>query len=309
MSHICTKCGKSFTTKMGLNKHMSRKSPCVITIDTNNIINNKFNCKECNRSFTTNQSLKLHISSRCPIIKNKKTEGQLIENMQTKIEVLNKTVNELKTQLNNQSISKSTTINGNNNTNIHGNNTTNHNNIQINNIIIPYGQNRIKESIILNSFLKDNTAAQQYSKLLQNERYDNKNEKSNELLSSVLIEITENRYLDPENRNIYLCKKDKVMTYEPNETWRMKPLEIALREIINDIVKTCKEMNRKVDYPEWVPIGYRVSINESILSIPMMYENNSLHILKIAKLGLSTILESNKQNCIGVKSNELTENI
>jgi len=264
----------------------------------------KFQCESCNNCFTTNQTLKNHITKTCPIIKNKKNDNKLIENMQTKIEVLSETVNELKNQLKSQLISKSTTTISNNNSNNNSNNTTN-NNIQINNIIIPYGQNRVKESIILNSFLKDNTASQQYSKLPQSERYDNKNEKSNELLSSVFIEITENRYLDPENRNIYLCKKDKVMTYEPNETWRMKPLEIALREIINDIVKTCKEMNRRVDYPEWVPIGYRVSINESILSIPMMgqirfefskYENNSFHILKIAKLGLSTILESNKKN-------------
>jgi len=281
---------------MGLNKHMNRKSPCVIAIDDNKIVSNKFNCKDCNRCFTTNQSLKLHISSRCPIIKNKKTEGQLIENMQNKIEVLSETVNELKSKLNHQLISKNTTTISNNNGNINSNNSNTTNNIQINNIIIPYGQNRIKESIILHSFLKDNTASQQYSKLPQSERYDNKNEKSNELLSSVFIEITENRYLDPENRNIYLCKKDKVMTYEPNETWRMKPLEIALREIVNDIVKTCKEMNRKIDYPEWVPVGYRVSIDESISSIPMMYENNSFHILKIAKIGLSTILESNKIN-------------
>jgi hypothetical protein len=220
--------------------------------------------------------------------------------MQTKIEILSETVNELKAQL----LSKPTAMTNINNTNCN-NTTTNNNNIQINNIIIPYGHNRIKESIILNSFLKDNTAAQQYSKLPQSERYDNKNEKSNELLSSVLIEITENRYLDPENRNIYLCKKDKVMTYDPNETWRMKPLEIALREIVNDIVKTCKEMNRKVDYPEWVPIGYRVSINESISSIPMTYENNSFHILKIAKLGLSTILEANKFDIEKIKKNIL----
>jgi hypothetical protein len=279
---------------------MNRKYPCLIKESDNK---SQFKCKDCNRGFKSNQGLKRHIFDRCPIIKNKKTEGQLIENMQSKITELSETVNELKTKLNNQLILKPTI---NNNTNIHGNNTTNNNNIQINNIIIPYGHNRIKESIILNSFLKDNTASQQYSKLPQSERYDNKNEKSNELLSSVLIEITENRYLDPENRNIYLCKKDKVMTYEPNETWRMKPLEIALREIVNDIVKTCKEMNRKVDYPEWVPIGYRVSIDESISSIPMMYENNSFHILKIAKLGLSTILEANKQKC--VESNKLTEN-
>jgi hypothetical protein len=255
----------------------------------------RFQCDSCNKCFTTNQTLKNHIAKTCPILKNKKTESQLIENMQNKIEVLSETVNELKSKLNHQLISKNTTTISNNG-NINSNNSNTTNNIQINNIIIPYGQNRIKESIILHSFLKDNTASQQYSKLPQSERYDNKNEKSNELLSSVLIEITENRYLDPENRNIYLCKKDKVMTYEPNETWRMKPLEIALREIVNDIVKTCKEMNRKIDYPEWVPVGYRVSIDESISSIPMMYENNSFHILKIAKLGLSTILESNKIN-------------
>jgi len=288
MSHNCLNCGHIFSSKDSLKKHMNRKVPCLIKESDNK---SPFKCKDCNRGFKSNQGLKKHIFDRCPIIKNKKTEVQLIENMQTKIEILSETVNELKAQLQSKPIAM---------TNIHGNancnNTTNNNNIQINNIIIPYGHNRIKESIILNSFLKDNTAAQQYSKLPQSERYDNKNEKSNELLSSVLIEITENRYLDPENRNIYLCKKDKVMTYEPNETWRMKPLEIALREIVNDIVKTCKEMNRKVDYPEWVPVGYRVSIDESISSIPMMYENNSFHILKIAKLGLSTVLESNKFN-------------
>ena len=285
--YVCNLCNSPFTTKYGLNKHMNKKIKCFTEKKEHS---GKFQCESCNNCFTTNQTLKNHITKTCPIIKNKKNDNKLIENMQNKIEVLSETVNELKNQLKSQLILKPTITNTTNNTT---------NNIQINNnIIIPYGQNRIKESIILNSFLKDNTAAQQYSKLPQNERYDNKNEKSNELLSSVLIEITENRYLDPENRNIYLCKKDKVMTYEPNETWRMKPLEIALREIIDDIVKTCKEMNRRVDYPEWVPIGYRVSINESILSIPMMYENNSLHILKIAKLGLSTILESNKQNCV-----------
>ena len=235
--------------------------------------------------------LRIHIENTCQIIKNKKNEEDATARVYTEIAELKETVNELKakleTQLIQKAVSKQTTINGNQNNTII-------NNYHVNNIMIPYGQDRVKECTILNSFLKENTAAQQYSKLAQNERYDNKNEKSNELLSSVLIEITENRYLDPENRNIYLCKKDKVMTYEPNETWRMKPLEIALREIINDIVKTCKEMKRRVNYPEWVPIGYRVSIDESISSIPMMYENNSLHILKIAKLGLSTILESNK---------------
>ena len=294
----CNLCKKEFTTNYGLKKHMNKKTPCIIPDLAKT---SKFNCISCNHGFSSNQMLKYHIENTCQIIKNKKNEEDTNARIHTEIAELKETVNELKSKLNNQLISKNTTIHNGNNTNIHGNQ---NNNIQINNIIIPYGQNRIKESIILHSFLKDNTASQQYSKLPQSERYDNKNEKSNELLSSVLIEITENRYLDPENRNIYLCKKDKVMTYEPNETWRMKPLEIALREIVNDIVKTCKEMNRKIDYPEWVPVGYRVSIDESISSIPMMYENNSFHILKIAKLGLSTILESNKIN-----KEEVTENL
>ena len=283
----CEKCGRVFDCKGSLKKHMNRKIPCIVLGQAKT---SRFNCEACNRCFTTNQSLKHHIEKTCPILKNKKNAEDATASVHTEIAELKETVNELKAKLETQltqKVSKQTTINGNQNNTII-------NNYHVNNIMIPYGQDRVKECTILNSFLKENTAAQQYSKLAQNERYDNKNEKSNELLSSVLIEITENRYLDPENRNIYLCKKDKVMTYEPNETWRMKPLEIALREIINDIIKTCKEMKRKVNYPEWVPIGYRVSIDESISSIPMMYENNSLHILKIAKLGLSTILESNK---------------
>ena len=287
MLHNCASCGHLFSSKDSLKKHMNRKVPCLIKESDNK---SPFKCDSCNRGFKSNQGLKKHIFDRCPILKNKKNAEDATASVHTEIAELKETVNELKAKLETQltqKVSKQTTINGNQNNTII-------NNYHVNNIMIPYGQDRVKECTILNSFLKENTAAQQYSKLAQNERYDNKNEKSNELLSSVLIEITENRYLDPENRNIYLCKKDKVMTYEPNETWRMKPLEIALREIINDIIKTCKEMKRKVNYPEWVPIGYRVSIDESISSIPMMYENNSLHILKIAKLGLSTILESNK---------------
>jgi hypothetical protein len=282
---ICNQCKKEFTTNYGLKKHMNKKIPCILS---NQLENSKFNCHACNHGFSSNQMLKAHIAKTCPIIKNKKKDDQIINTVHSELAELKETVNALKAQL--ATSNTQLTIHGNQN-----NNTTN-NNIQINNIIIPYGHNKVSESVILNSFLKDNTASQQYSKLSQNERYDNKNEKSNELLSSVLIEITENRYLDPENRNIYLCKKDKVMTYEPNETWRMKPLEIALREIVDDIVKTCKEINRKINFPEWVPIGYRVSINESIVSIPAMYENNSFHILKIAKLGLTTILEANKLN-------------
>jgi hypothetical protein len=80
--YVCNLCNSAFTTRYGLNKHMNKQIKC----------------------FTTNQTLKNHIAKTCPIIKNKKTEGQLIENMQNKIEVLSETVNELKSKLNNQLI-------------------------------------------------------------------------------------------------------------------------------------------------------------------------------------------------------------
>ena len=96
MLNCCDKCSKSFTTKMGLNKHMNRKTPCLIINNTNN----KFKCCGCNRNFTTNQSLKKHIADRCPIIKNEKKKKDYSNNMQDQINDLNEIVNDLKNTVN-----------------------------------------------------------------------------------------------------------------------------------------------------------------------------------------------------------------
>ena len=102
MNFLCIKCNHTFSSRDSLNKHMARKTPCLIV---NNTDNNKFKCISCNREFKSNQGLKKHIFDRCPIIKNKeKNKKKDIENiaMQAQIDKLTDTVNELKLALNAQ---------------------------------------------------------------------------------------------------------------------------------------------------------------------------------------------------------------
>ena len=159
MSHTCTVCNRPFLTKDALKKHMNRKIPCVIV---NPIIINRFKCDSCNRTFTTNQNLKKHIVKTCPIIKNKKTEVQI---MRDEIIELKTMVNELKKNTTIAPITGNTT---NNTTNTNSHNTTainsnNTQNITIN--ITPFNKSKLEEKCIIDTFLDNSTAASEYNKL------------------------------------------------------------------------------------------------------------------------------------------------
>ena len=80
-------------------------------------------------------------------------------------------------------------------------------NITIN--ILPFPKMNIKNEDILNPFLKENSAAYEYAKipyfaLVQVDV--NKSDANNQLLSSVLVEMVENIYSNPNNRNVYFLK-------------------------------------------------------------------------------------------------------
>lgn len=116
MNYSCIKCAHAFSSKDSLQKHMNRKTPCMV-IDTNTTTNNKFKCDSCNRLFSSNQGLKKHIASRCPIIKNKEKKKIDSDNMQCQIDelkemvnILKNTVDELKTMVMNTVSKKTETI-------------------------------------------------------------------------------------------------------------------------------------------------------------------------------------------------------
>ena len=99
VKYMCSICNKEFTTNYGLKKHINKKIPCVIK---NAEQKGRFQCNGCNHNFSSNQMLQVHILNTCQIIKNK--EKKYIENatMQTQIDNLTNTVNELKLALNAQ---------------------------------------------------------------------------------------------------------------------------------------------------------------------------------------------------------------
>ena len=153
--------------------------------------------------FTTNQSLQKHTLKSCPL-KKKNTIidiHTLVQLQNEQIQKLSDTVDKLKKEPNIQNVQ-----------NIEIQNVQNNNNIIIN--ILPFPKMNIKNEDILSPFLKENSAAYEYAKIPYLDKVDiSKSDINNQLLSSVLVEMIENIYSNPENRNTYLLKLHKMRDY------------------------------------------------------------------------------------------------
>jgi len=298
MSFICTICNKTFTTNGALKRHMEKKIPCVAV--SNSLapsVNHRFKCNNCNHYFTSNQNLKKHISNTCSIIKNKKLEYN-------KIEILTNAVNDLKKELdclkaNKKEITQNN-INCNNTTN---NNITNH--IHIHSFL---DTNIIKEHI-LNAQLKEYSAAAEYAKLPEKEKRKLENaEKNNKLISLGLLEIADNFYSDPSNKNVYLYKKNIAKVYDGND-WKVKTLEMVNRELFKIIIEAIDKIKFNISIPRSM-LKYDVQgdqIKETLNTLPQMYWNNISDILKNSEFGLSVLLEANKEDIEKIQK-EILEN-
>jgi len=288
--YICNLCKKEFTTNYGLKKHINKKTPCIINSQDQT---KKFQCDACKYNFSSNQMLKVHILKSCQIIKNKKLEESTNIDMQNKIDALTETVNELKTIIQTSShndVKNNTTIN---NTNC--NNTINNitQNIQINS----FSKTDITKDHILNAFLKELSAAAEYSKMPELEKKKSANsKKNNKLIASGILEILDNVYLDPKNNNVYLYKKDRVKVYE-NEDWKIQSLESVNRELFRIVIETIDKIKQNITIPR-CDIKYEMQpkqISETLYTLPLMYWNNISEIIENSELRLSILLESNAE--------------
>jgi hypothetical protein len=294
----CNQCKKEFTTNYGLKKHMNKKTPCIMPDPDKK---SRFTCTSCNHGFSSNQMLKHHISNTCQILKNK-------EKSDHKIEILTNTVNELKKELDSLKISKKVTTNTQNNTNCNNvvnNNITN--NIQINS----FANTEITAEHILNAFLKELSAAAEYSKLPEIEKKKKENaEKNNKLIASGLLEILDNVYSDPNNKNAYLHKKNIAKVYDNGGDWRIKSLEMVNRELLKIVIETVEKIKFNVSIPR-SSLKYEVQgaqIKETLNTLPLVYWNNISEILKNSEFGLSVLLEANKSDIEKIQK-EILENI
>jgi hypothetical protein len=229
MVYNCTICNKTFTTNNGLKRHMSKKTPCIII----NPINTAFKCDSCNHSFTTNHNLRRHIINICPIIKNKKTEVQI---MQGEIAELKNIVNELKKN-NSAQISpiNNVAINSNNTTN---NTTNNTQNITIN--ITPFSQTKLTEKCIIDLFLDESTSACEYSKLELMDKANQKKERTKNLIKSLFLESFEKSFSDDiSNVNVYLAenREDTAKIYQENKKWLPKSVMSVLKKEFDVFIK------------------------------------------------------------------------
>ena len=280
MVYNCSICNKTFTTNGGLKRHMSKKIPCVIM----NPINTAFKCDSCNHSFTTNHNLRRHIINICPIIKNKKTEVQI---MQGEIAELKNIVNELRKN-NSAQISPI-----NNNVAINSNNTTNNTqNITIN--ITPFSQTKLTEKCIIDLFLDESTSACEYSKLELMDKANQKKERTKNLIKSLFLESFEKSFSDDiTNVNVYLAenREDTAKIYQENKKWLPKSVMSVLKKEFDVFIKKCQDISGHINYPDNTPIGYQNSINQSISLLRSMHDNE---IIKDAKPEFNIILEANR---------------
>jgi hypothetical protein len=267
---------------------MNRKIPCLI-VNPINTQNNRFKCESCNRCFTSNQNLKKHILTVCPIIKNKKTEVQILRD---EIIELKNAMNELKKNItgdvaigNNGSVAIGNTINSNNTTN-------NTQNITIN--ITPFSQTKLLEKYIIDTFLDESTSACEYSKLDFMDKANHKNLRTKNLIKLLFLESFEKSFSDDINNvNVYLAenREDTAKIYQENNKWLPKSVMSVLKKEFDIFVKKCQDISGHINYPADTPIGYKNSINTSISLLQSIHDNE---IIKDAKPEFNIILEANR---------------
>lgn len=289
MNYACAICNRAFKSKDSLKKHMNRKIPCLIVEPANTQNDNKFKCESCNRCFTSNQNLKKHILTVCPIIKNKKTEVQI---MKDEIIELKNAMNELKKNINGNSA-----INGNNNNiAINSNNTNNiiNNNQNITINITPFSQTKLTEKCIIDLFLDESTSACEYSKMELMDKADQRKERTKNLIKLLFLESFEKSFSDDiSNVNVYLAedREDTAKIYQENKKWLPKSVMSVLKKEFDIFIKKCNDISGHINYPDNTPIGYQNSINQAISILRSMHDNE---IIKDAKPEFNIILEANR---------------
>ena len=232
----CNKCGKSFSGKGDLDRHIKRLKPCIKE-EQEQYNKTKRTCSLCDKQFSRVESMKTHML----ICKTKKINGnidntvitnqmleeikeELLKNMKVEMfdhvkkisEEKNAIIDELKHTITTlQTKQGITTISGKKNTVVNGNNTNNiqqniHNEIKI----LAYG----KEDL---SFITDDV----YKVLL------NKGFKSVQNLVEY-IHMNDNK---PENQNIYISNmRDNYVLIFDGIDWRLKERDDILQEMVEN---------------------------------------------------------------------------
>ena len=71
MSFVCPKCDKSFAKNAWLQRHLARKTPCALIVDTESLPDEKKDspnkCKFCGRAFSTRAHLYDHLKKTCKV--------------------------------------------------------------------------------------------------------------------------------------------------------------------------------------------------------------------------------------------------
>ena len=225
----CDSCDKKFKQKTDFLRHKNRKKPCMnvpITIDDlcENVKDIENQCPYCHNTFTQKSSLTRHIEERCVIkIKQDQQKEDIVqrlikemEEMKSKVEVLEKENKNYKNQTNN----------------ITKNKIRNQQNIQTQNI--ENQQNNIQNFNLL-AFGKEDMshlADEMYKRIL------GKGFKS----VPMLVEYVHFNKDKPENRNIYISNmRDNWVIIYDGEDWKLKERHEVMRQLLDgksDILET-----------------------------------------------------------------------
>ena len=172
--YICSKCNEEFPNKSLFDRHINRKTSCVINYLK--ISDDKYACKFCNKDFTRSNYVKVHIETCVEKIKIDKEKeinklNELLEEKDEKINLLTAKVQRLEIELNSFKKKKKTlvpiqqpiqpvqpTTNSNNTTNSHNTTNTNTNTTTNSNNVMENSNNTTNNNTIIVNFGNESIA-------------------------------------------------------------------------------------------------------------------------------------------------------
>lgn len=238
----CEKCNREFKYRSELNRHLNRRTPCDLVLDTFNEPSNQPKCRFCGRLFANKHTLSRHVNYYCKIPPGKNHPGnmellyQKVKQQEEENRKMRKEINDLKEKIN-----TSVTIGSQETTN----HSKSHNNSagrdqQINNITINnFGNENLDYITPEKIFKMIEESVEEHDDMVEYENF-----KISRLCIDVYNQIINDIYSNPdhkENINAFISnkKEDNVMVYK--NRWLLNPYNDVELQILRTLSKIIKE--------------------------------------------------------------------
>ena len=285
VSHICTRCGKSFKKPYWLRKHHARKTPCAPILELDDLSPearedpdlDKKKCQFCGRVLSSYVSMRRHVRKSCKIAPNKKNGNTGMEKLYAyTIKKQQAQINEMATMMKKQSqlVSQllggtqgSSEMQGGGNVPLRGLQTIAQ---ATGEVVVSGNNNRFQidnsKKININIFGQENTShitAAQVERILEQSLG---NPALTEAAQTAILEAAMLIYSDPshpENLTCYLPnKKTNDALVKTQKGWEVRPVSLVLPSMITRGIDILFELQPFERAQAFEPLMKELKVNE-----------------------------------------------